>query len=452
MNQQPKLPRKEVRGRKASQSRGQESAVQESTLQESAASQTAYIERGSHGFRMVNIALFAAGFTTFALLYSVQPILPVFSDEFHVSPAEASLAMSLTTQFLAFAMLAASSLSEVFGRKPIMVASLFSSSALMIASAFAPSWESFLVLRALAGITFSGLPPTAMAYVGEEMHRKSAGLAMGLYIAGTGMGALGGRFIVGFAADLGDWRAGLLLVGVIALICSVVFWKVLPPSRHFEKSAPDLGRLAASFAGHLKQPVLVSLFVEGFLLMGVFVMMYNYAGYRLLEAPFNFSQTAVSLIFGISMIGILTSAYVSDFASRMGRARVFWVFVAMIFAGVLITLSDNLAAVLGGLTLVTFAFYGAHSVLASSVAARAKQAKAQASSLYLFAYYTGSSIMGYVGGMAWSSGHWRRVVQLASVALAIALAIAVALAVVIGRFGSGPRGRPEPPPLTPPVD
>jgi len=124
----------------------------------------------------------------------------------------------------------------------------------------------------------------------------------------------------------------------------------------------------------------------------------------------------------------------------------------MIFAGVLITLSDNLAAVLGGLTLVTFAFYGAHSVLASSVAARAKQAKAQASSLYLFAYYTGSSIMGYVGGMAWSSGHWRRVVQLASVALAIALAIAVALAVVIGRFGSGPRGRPEPPPLTPPVD
>ena len=172
-----------------------------------------FIERGTREFTLANVALFAAGFTTFALIYCVQPILPVFAAEFGIGAAESSLALSLTTQSLAICMLVASALSETFGRKPVMVVSLFASSVLMIASSFAPSWHSFLWLRALAGITFSGLPATAMAYVGEEVDVRSVGLAMGLYIGGTGLGALGGRFIVGFMTDFVSWRTGLLTVG-----------------------------------------------------------------------------------------------------------------------------------------------------------------------------------------------------------------------------------------------
>ncbi len=110
-----------------------------------------FIARGTREFTLANVALFAAGFTTFALIYCVQPILPVLGRDFGVDAATASLALSATTQCLAVAMLVASSLSEVYGRKPVMVLSLFSSSALMIASAFAPGWRSLVALRALAG-------------------------------------------------------------------------------------------------------------------------------------------------------------------------------------------------------------------------------------------------------------------------------------------------------------
>ncbi|ODA66000.1 Inner membrane transport protein YnfM [Methyloligella halotolerans] len=275
---------------------------------------------------------------------------------------------------------------------------------------------------------------------------------MGLYIAGTGLGALGGRFGVGLAADLGSWRAGLFVVGCLALLCSIVFWKALPASRHFTQGTLHLGKLLSAFGEHLRQPVLVSLFIEGFLLMGVFVTLYNYTGYRLMEAPYDFSQTAVSLIFGISVIGILTSAYVSDLASRLGRARVFWILVAMIFAGVLITLGEHLWTIIAGLTLVTFAFYGAHSVLASGVATRATRAKAQASSLYLFAYYTGSSVMGFVGGLAWSAYHWPGVVALTSLSLILAMGIAIWLAVTVGRFGKNTTPPTVGSGLTPPID
>ena len=67
-------------------------------------------DRGSRTDRSVSLALFAAGFATFSLLYAVQPLLPAFAREFRVSPAESSLALSLTTGFLAFAILLATRL------------------------------------------------------------------------------------------------------------------------------------------------------------------------------------------------------------------------------------------------------------------------------------------------------------------------------------------------------
>jgi YNFM family putative membrane transporter len=386
-----------------------------------------FILRGTREFTLANVALFAAGFTTFALIYCVQPIMPVLGRDFGVDAATASLSLSATTQCLAVSMLVASSLSEVYGRKPVMVLSLFSSSLLMIASAFAPSWGSLIALRALAGVAFSGLPATAMAYVGEEMDAGSLGLAMGLYIGGTGLGALGGRMIVGGFTDLGSWRTGLLVIGVLALASSVVFVLALPPSRHFRPGQPSPRALAAGFARHLGSPTQLVLYAEGLLLLGVFVSLYNYLGYRLMAPPYGFSQTAVGLIFAIGLVGIASSAWVGDLAGRLGRGRVFPALVALIAVGTALTLSDSVAVILLGMALLTFAFYGAHTVASAWVGISAGQAKAQAASLYLFSYYTGSSVVGWAGGVAYGRGGWDGVVALAGCILLVALALSVVL-------------------------
>ncbi|HAI06526.1 MAG TPA: MFS transporter, partial [Pantoea sp.] len=41
-----------------------------------------WITRGTPQFMRVTLALFSAGLATFALLYCVQPILPVLSQQF----------------------------------------------------------------------------------------------------------------------------------------------------------------------------------------------------------------------------------------------------------------------------------------------------------------------------------------------------------------------------------
>src|SRR3982750_191272 len=205
---------------------------------------------GTPAFRRVTLALTAAGFSTFTVLYCVQPLLPIFTNEFHASPAESSLALSLSTGLLAVSLLIAGPLSEVWGRKPVMVVALFASAVLTLAAALAPSWPALLVLRALARLTLSGVPAVAMAYLGEEMEAKAIGLAMGLYISGNALGGMAGRLVTGALSDFASWRVAVLLVGVLALLAAVAFWRTLPPSAHFVPHALHWREIPGSFLDH----------------------------------------------------------------------------------------------------------------------------------------------------------------------------------------------------------
>jgi YNFM family putative membrane transporter len=86
-------------------------------------------------------------------------------------------------------------------------------------------------------------------------------------------------------------------------------------------------------------------------------------------------------------------------------------------AGVLLTLPDVLALVVVGLAVMTAGFFAVHGVASGWVPARAHAggvASGQAASLYLFAYYLGSSVFGTVSGRAWTLGAWPGVVLLSS--------------------------------------
>jgi YNFM family putative membrane transporter len=391
---------------------------------------TPYIERGTPAFRRTNLALFSAGFSTFALLYCVQPLLPVFSREFGVSAAESSLSLSLTTALLAASVLIAGSLSEAWGRKSVMVVSLFAAAILTVICALVPGWRALLLIRALEGIAFSGLPAVAMAYLSEEMDYKSVGLAMGLYIGGSGLGGMTGRFVTGYLTDIASWRVALGAIGEFGILAALIFWRTLPPSRHFQARPLALGELKESFLDHLRDAGLPWLFIEGFLLMGSFVTTYNYIGYRLLAPPYRLSQTQVGAIFAVYLFGTGSSAWVGNLAGRLGRRKVFWATIAIMLTGLLLTLLSPLVIIIAGIAVLTVGYFGAHSIASSWVGLRARHSKAQASALYLFFYYVGSSVAGSTGGFFWSASGWKGVVGFTGSLVILALLISLRLSVL----------------------
>ena len=108
-----------------------------------------YIQRGTPEFKKVNLALFAGGFCTFAILWGTQPLLPEIAREFHLSPALSSLSQTSTTIALAISLLIAGSFSDVFGRKTIMTASLVVSSILAILTGFVPNFGLLILFCAV---------------------------------------------------------------------------------------------------------------------------------------------------------------------------------------------------------------------------------------------------------------------------------------------------------------
>ncbi|APZ42270.1 MFS transporter [Acidihalobacter ferrooxydans] len=388
---------------------------------------SAYIEHGSASFKRTILALFAAGFATFALLYCVQPLMPEFSRNFALSAAQSSLSLSATTGVLAFAMLIAGAFSDAYGRKPVMVVSLLASSLLTAGLALTRDWQEVLIMRALMGLTLSGLPAIAMAYLSEEMAARSIGLAMGLFIGGSALGGMSGRLLAGVFTEWQSWRFALGVIGFTGLICGLIFWRALPPSRHFEPRPLRLHELAAPARRLLRDPGLPWLFFAGFLLMGVFVTLYNYIAYRLSGAPYDLGQGAVGAIFGVYLVGIFSSAWMGHLAGKLGRRKVFWSAFVLILVGIGLTLLQPLALVILGLAVLTFGFFGGHSIVSSWVGRRAGGAKAQASSLYLFSYYMGSSIAGYCGGFFWDRFGWVGVVGFTGALATLGVGVALRL-------------------------
>ncbi|MDO9426202.1 MAG: MFS transporter [Methylobacterium sp.] len=385
------------------------------------------IEAGTPAFRRTTLALAAAGFSTFAVLYGVQPLMPVFAEEFHVSPAESSLALSLPCATLAIALLVVSPLSEVWGRKPIMVASLFASAVLTIVAVLVPSWHGFLALRALTGLAASGLPAVAMAYLSEEMHGRAIGLSMGLLIGGNALGGMIGRLVAGIIADHASWRWGLGTIGVLALLAAIAFLFSLPDSQRFTANRMRWREVPGTFGQHFRDPGLPWLFAEAFLLMGGFVSVYNYIGFRLLDPPFDLSQTAIGAIFVVYLFGTFSSALTGEIASRLGRRKVLWLAILLGLVGITLTLSSQLWLIILGIVVVTVSFFGAHSVASSWIGRRALRDRAQASSVYLCLYYLGSSVLGTAGGWFFAHSGWIGVVMFFASLYGLALAIALRL-------------------------
>jgi len=365
---------------------------------------------GTPAYRRLTVAMLLAGFATFSTLYATQPLLPLLAQHYRLTAETASLAVSMATGPLAFGILVAGALSDRIGRRSMMVAAMMAAAVLTLAAGLMPGWYGLLAARFLAGLALAGVPAVAMAYVAEEVDTASVGSATGLYIAGSALGGMGGRLLASLVAAAADWRWALIAVGATGLVMAEAFRRLAPPSRNFVAGSGGLSAVPRAARVLFRDPGLRLLYAESFVLMGVFVTIYNYAGFHLAEPPYRLGQTAVGAVFLLYIVGSASSAWFGALAGRAGRRRVFWIPVAILVAGVAITAAGPLWLVVTGIAVVTLGFFGAHSIASAWVGRRGAAIRGQAAAWYLFFYYLGSSILGSVGGFAWTMAGWPGVV------------------------------------------
>lgn len=371
--------------------------------------------------RRLEIAMLGAGLAGFGLLYCTQALLPAIGHTFDVGPTAAALTVALTTGALAIAIVPMSSLAESFGRARVMRSALVAACLLTVAGAFAGAFWQELVARALVGVALAGVVAVAMGHLGDEMPPRVVGTAMGLYVSGNTLGGVLGRVLPAAVHAVGPWRLAVLAMAVAAALATVVFMVLLPEPRRFAAVPFDVRTHLRAIAGHLREPGIRSLCLTALLLMGGFVATYNYLTYRLEAAPFDLPASVGGLVFLAYLAGTVTSTLAGRLADRHGRRRVLLTSIVLMGAGLALTVPDVLWCVVVGLVVFTGGFFGAHSTASGWVARRATQRRAQASALYLMAYYAGSSLGGALIGLAWSAGAWPLTATVVAVLLVAAL-------------------------------
>lgn len=102
--------------------------------------------------------------------------------------------------------------------------------------------------------------------------------------------------------------------------------------------------------------------------------------------------------------------------------------LCLMLLGTGIMMADRLPVVPLGLGLLTAGLFAAHGCASAAASITADRAKAQAALLYLFAFYGGWGVIGWIGGHVWIWGCWPAVSAYLIVLGPAGLTIAAALA------------------------
>lgn len=235
-----------------------------------------YIEPGTREYKRARLALFIAGLVPFISIYTTQPTMPLFAEEFSVSAPVASLSLSMTTGLLAITLLVAGSVSDYLGMKKIMVLSMILTSILGVLSTLSPNFYTLLLFRTLLGVFVAGVPSIAMAFIGRTFNPLHTSMIMGFYIAGSSIGGMSGRIVTGVLTDFFNWRIAIAAIGVLTFLLSLIFMYTLPTTQTPKTKKLSWGAIYGAYKMHVTNRKLLPLFMLGFLLMGSFVSIYNY--------------------------------------------------------------------------------------------------------------------------------------------------------------------------------
>ncbi|KDN25390.1 arabinose transporter [Moraxella bovoculi 237] len=183
-----------------------------------------------------------------------------------------------------------------------------------ILSAVATSFGVLLIARtgvALAHAIFWSITASLVVRLAAKDKRTKA---LGLLATGSALAAVLGLPIGRLVGQYLGWRASFALIGVLALICLVILWKILPnlPSRNVGniKSLPDI----------LKNTPLLLVYLMIILIVTAHFTAYSYIEPFMLNVV-NFSAnfaTWILLMFGLA--GIVASILFGRYYERMERS------------------------------------------------------------------------------------------------------------------------------------
>ena len=162
-------------------------------------------------FAILSLAVFATQNAAFI----VPPLLVEISSDMNISVAVAGQLATATFAAWAVAVVSVGPLSDSFGRRPVALAGMLLLFVSVVASAFAPNIETFLVLRVLTGLGAGTLPPNAVGAISDVISPERRAQAVGALLAISLLSTALSVPVVALLADWIGWRSTFVVAGAL---------------------------------------------------------------------------------------------------------------------------------------------------------------------------------------------------------------------------------------------
>jgi YNFM family putative membrane transporter len=371
------------------------------------------------------LALALGSAAIFANLYCLQPLLPTLANDFGKGLLDITLVFTIATFAMAGSLIFYGALSDAIGRYWLMLLSLGGTSLVTLAMVWAEGFEQLLFLRLLQGVVLGALPAVAIAYIGDEFSPHLVPGVVGIYIAANTLGGIGGRLLGGFIAESYSWNDLYIVMTGLNALALLALYRWLTQPKNFVSQPLKVAGVLRDIWHHMSHFELITIYVVIGLAFGVFINLYSYLAFILVEPPFNAGSSFIGLLFVTYLAGTFASASSGWIAHRIGQLNTIVFGILVFMLGVLFLFSADIRVTILGLTINAFGFFLAHSVSSSWVNGHAKKAKASASAGYLVFYYLGASMGPLMLYPFWHTGGWSRTLIGAELYLSLSLGLLV---------------------------
>ena len=285
------------------------------------------------------------------------PALPGMGDYFGVSASLTNLTLILFFLFFSLGLLFWGSLSDKYGRRPVLLVGL----ALYIAAsagcaASLAIWHliAFRILQAVGGSAAAAVATAMVKDVYDGRKRESVlALVQSMVVISPAVAPILGAFMLPYTS----WRglfAVLALIGVVSMIGGLLLQETIP-SRYTGTVAQSIRRLGTV----LKNPNFTSLLIV-FSLVSAASLAFVSASSYIYQEEFGLSEQSYSFYFALNAVGLIAGPLLYLWLSRhiSRRTIVTSGFTAVIGGGLLVCFFGNMGPLIFALALFPASLMG----------------------------------------------------------------------------------------------
>ncbi|GHE04908.1 MFS transporter [Defluviimonas sp. 20V17] len=361
-----------------------------------------------------------------ANLYYAQPLVDPIRTALHMPPAAAGLIVTLTQVGFGLGLLLLVPLADKVENRALVLGLIGLAAAGLLVQAMAPSAAIFLAAGLAIGLG-SVAVQVLVPYASHMAPEAVRGRVVGNVMSGLMFGIMLARPVASFVTESLSWHAIFLISSLAMVALAGVLARSLPPRR--PASRPSYAELLVSMGRLVRdEPVLRRRALYQAAMFGVFTLFWTCVPLLLLGPAYGLSQNGVAL-FALAGVSGAVSAPIAGWLADRGLGQPGTV-AAMLGAGlaVLATLAAPHGTALGLGILVAAAVMIDFCTTANMVISQRMlfvlhpDLRARINGIYMATFFMGGALASGVGGWAYASGGWPRVVLIGVIVPLAALA------------------------------